>query len=169
MGEGNTDKTSAPDYSQALDFSWYGRSRSARWDDFNSLNYGNYPFETRWFQRRVAIRRARKRMEREKGGGRGKKWETRGKLVQLISRFPAENSIFVSDEVSKGRDANIARALWLITLSRMRINPRAEGAQPLVYACTCICVYVSSQSTWLDVIARGYIVSDEAEGCPSVA
>lgn len=50
-----------------------------------------------------------KRRGGEGGGTRGEKNE-RERFVRL-SRFPAKNSIFVSDEVSKGRDANIARAL----------------------------------------------------------
>lgn len=50
------------------------------------------------------------RRRKRRGGTEQKKKNERERFVRL-SRFPAKNSIFVSDEVSKGRDANIARAL----------------------------------------------------------
>lgn len=49
--------------------------------------------------------------ERERGGGRNEEKKNERERLVRLSRFPAKNSIFVSDEVSKGRDANIARAL----------------------------------------------------------
>lgn len=148
MGGENADETNAMAILIPLDFSRYGRSWSARRDDFNSLNYGNYPFETRWIRRRVATRRVRKRTKRGGRNKRGKekqKKPTRETLVRLDTDRDFLRKIRYSclTKSPRGWDANIGRALWLITLSRMRINPRAEGARPrlhaCVYVCTCMC------------------------------
>lgn len=155
-----------PGYFHPLDFARYGRSRG-RQDEMTLIRLITV-IETRRIQRRVATtwRWAEK-------NGKEKKRETRENIrssVQLISRFPAKNSIFVSDEVSKGWDANIVPArcdslpCHVCALIRGQKVPSPWCIR--AYKCTCIRVV---QSTWLDVIARGYIVSDEVEGCPSVA
>lgn len=98
-------------------------------------------------------------------------------LIQQISRFPTKNSIFMSDQVgAPQREVKRVQREGERGGVKGRKHPSARYDSLSCHVCALIrghrrrtqavCV---GQSTWLDVIARGYIVSDEAEGCLSVA